>query len=192
MIERLDQLTIAQFVELICGNTKVLHPNHITVNPAKLASTTRALVLEYRAIADPGGTNAYFHHIEEWLKAKISVVVFTMCDNLASLYCFPQAREILTEYGIDTEGWKDKRVAGIIKASLAKSQRELQQLETDNEVLKQERENIRSQFDSQTATLMAHFRFQIDPETIKATLYANIVARHNREVKAQMAALKKK
>lgn len=38
---------------------------------------------------------------------------------------------------------------------------------------------------------MAHFKFQIDPATIKATLYANLVARHNREIKALMAALRK-
>ena len=65
-------------------------------------------------------------------------------------------------------------------------------METENEKLIAEREKIRAQFDAQTAAIMAHFKFQIDPATIKATLYANLVARHNREIKAQMAALKKK
>ncbi len=75
---------------------------------------------------------------------------------------------------------------------LAQSQRELQELEAENEKVNAEREKIRGHFDAQTATMMAHFKFQIDPDTIKATLYANLVARHNREIKAQMAAMRKK
>lgn len=192
MKEKLDQLTLTHFVDLVCGNTDVLLGKHEIENPNKLTVATRNIVLEYRAIADPGGTGSYFKHVEDWIKAKMNVIIFTMCNNLVSLKQYGRAREVLVECGLPASGWKDGRVDGTIQAKLAQSQRELEELETENEKVISEREKIRAQFDAQTASLMAHFKFQIDPVTIKATLYANLVARHNREVKAQMAAMKRK
>lgn len=192
MIEKLEQLTLSKFVDLVCGNTRVLLQRREKASPNKLAIATRNIVLEYRAIADPGGTNSYFKHIEDWIKAKISVVLFTMCNNLTTLKQYGRAKEVLEAYGLSVNGWTDGRVEGTIQAKLAQAQRELEDFETENEKVSAEREKIRAQFDAQTAAIMAHFKFQIDPATIKATLYANLVARHNREIKAQMAALKKR
>lgn len=192
MKDKLEQLTLSQFVDLVCGDTRVLLAHHEIGNPNKLAVATRNIVLEYRAIADPGGTGSYFKHVEDWIKAKMNVIIFTMCGNLVSLKQYGRAREVLVEYGLSASGWPDSRVDGTIQAKLAQSQRELQDMEAENEKVIAEREKICAQFDAQTASLMAHFKFQIDSTTIKATLYANLVARHNREVKAQMAAMKKK
>lgn len=192
MKEKLEQLTLSQFVDLVCGNTKVLLGKHETSIPAKLAVATRNIVLEYRSIADPGGTNSYFQHIENWIKAKMNVIFFTMCGNLTALNRYDKAREVLETYGLPASRWTDGRVDGTIQAKLAQAQRELDEMEAENEKASEEREKIRAQFDAQTAALMAHFKFQIDPATIKATLYANLVDRHNREVKAQIAAMKKR
>lgn len=192
MKEKLEELTLSQFIDLVCGDTRVLLGKREIGNADKLAIATRNIVLEYRSIADPGGTGAYFKHIEDWLKAKINVIIFTMCSNLVSIKQYGRAREILIDYGLSASQWTDGRVEGTIQAKLTQSQRELEELEAANEKAIAEREKIRGQFDAQTASLMAHFKFQIDPTTIKATLYANLVARHNREVKAQMAAMKKK
>ncbi len=192
MKEKLEGLTLSQFVNLVCGDTSVLLDRHEIGNPNKLAIATRNIVLEYRAIADSGGTGSYFKHVEDWIKAKMNVIIFTMCNNLISLKQYGRAREVLLEYGLSASGWPDSRVDGIIHAKLAQSQRELDDLEAENEKVIAERENIRAQFDAQTASLMAHFKFQIDPDIIKATLYANLVARHNREIKAQIAAMRKK
>lgn len=192
MIEKLEQLTLSQFVDLVCGDTNVLLGKHEIGNNDKLTIATRNIVLEYRAIADPGGTNSYLKHVEDWIKAKMNVIVFTMCNNLTTLKQYGRAREVLVAYELSASGWTDSRVDGTIQARLAQAKRELDDMETENEKLIAEREKIRAQFDAQTAAIMAHFKFQIDPATIKATLYANLVARHNREIKAQMAALKKK
>lgn len=192
MKERLEQLTIAKFIDLICGDMNVLLGPHEIGNPNKLIVATRNIVLEYRAIADPGGTNSYFKHVEDWIKAKMNIIIFTMCDNLTALKQFGRVREVLVAYGLSASDWSDGRVNGTVQARLAQAKREVEDMESENEKIVSEQDKIRSQFDAQTATLMAHFKFQIDPNTIKASLYAHLVARHNREVKAQMAALKKK
>ena len=190
MKEKLEQLTLSQFVDLVSGNIRVLLGKLEIANPIKIATVTRNIVLEYRAIADPSGTDSYFKYVEDWIKAKMNVLLFTMCSNLVLLNQYGRVRDILENYGLSVSGWTDCRVSGTIQAKLAMSQRELDNLEEENDKAMNERENIRAQFDSQTATLMAHFKFQIDPATIKATLYANLVERHNREVKAQINALK--
>lgn len=192
MKERLEQLTIAKFIDLICGDMNVLLGLHEIGNPNKLIVATRNIVLEYRAIADPGGTNSYFKHVEDWIKAKMNIIIFTMCDNLTALKQFGRVREVLVAYGLSASDWSDGRVNGTVQSRLAQAKREVEDMESENEKIVSERDKIRSQFDAQTATLMAHFKFQIDPNTIKASLYAHLVARHNREVKAQMAALRKK
>ena len=189
MIERLEQLTISQFVDLVCGDTEVLQ---VSGSADKAAIVLRNVVMGYRNIADPGGTHSYLQRVEEWIKAKIEVIVFTMCLNLAALKQIDRAREVLDAYGLSSSGWNDSRVEGAINAKLSQAQRALNDIDALNENADVERENIRAMFDAQTAALMAHFKFQIDPVTIKATLYANLVARHNREIKAQMAAMRKK
>ena len=191
MKDTLEQLTLSQFIDLVCGNTDVLLDRHEIGQANKIALATRNIILEYRAIADPGGTGTYFKRIEEWIKSKINVIIFTMCSNLTQLKQYEKAREVLVEYGLSASGWSDSRIDGTIQAKLAKSQRELSILEEENEKANTEKGKIRNQFDAQVASLMAHFKFQIDPSTIKATLYAHLVARFNREVKAQMAAMRK-
>lgn len=192
MKEKLNQLTLSQFIDLVCGDTGVLLDGHETEDADKLTIAMRNIVLEFRTIADPGGTATYLKRSEDWLKAKINVIVFTMCNNLATLGHHDKAREILVEYGLNASGWTDNRTSGIIQAKLAQWQRELNAIESETEKELADRENIRSQFDTQVAAIMAHFKFQIDPETIKAPLYANLAARYNKEVKAQIAAMKKK
>lgn len=189
MIERLEQLTLSQFVDLVCGDTTIMRGKGDT---DKTAIALRNIVMEYRNIADPGGTHSYLQRIEDWIKAKIEVIVFTMCLNLATLKQFSRVREVLAAYGLSSSGWNDSRVEGTVNARLSQAQRTLDEIESENEKAEAERENIRAQFDTQTAALMANFKFQIDPDTIKATLYANLVARYNREIKAQMTAMRKK
>jgi len=102
MKEKLEQLTLSQFVDLVCGDTGVLLGNNEIGNPNKLAVATRSIVLEYRAIADPGATGSYFKHVEDWIKAKMNVIIFTMCGNLVSLKQYGRAREVLVD---STAGW---------------------------------------------------------------------------------------
>lgn len=192
MKERLEQLTLSEFVELLCGDTGVLLDRKESAKAEELAMATRNIVLEYRSIADSAGTGSFYKHAEDWVKSRINMIIFTMCSNLVSLDQYGRAREVLVDYGLPAAKWTNARVKGIIQAKLAQAQREVAELEAENEQMNAERENIRGQFDALTASLMAHFKFQIDPATIKASLYANLVARYNREIKAQMAALNKK
>lgn len=192
MKNKLEQLTVSQFVDLICGDTSVLLEHDESASNETLTVITRDIVIEYRSIADPGGSNSYFKYIEDWIKARMNLLIFTMCDNLVSLNQFERAREVLDAYGLSVSRWDNQRIAGTIQAKLAQAKRSVEDYDADNEKAIADRGNIRLRFDEQTASLMAHFKFQIDPASIRASLYANLVFRYNQEIKAKIRALQKK
>lgn len=187
MITRLEQLTLSQFVNLLCGDYDILLGKHEIGMQDKLMETTRNIVLEYRTIADPGGTQAYFQNIDDMLKARLNIIIFTMCSNLLASGNSSDVREILTVCGVSNARLPDNKIEGIVHSLLAKSKRHLAEIEAENDKTHLEGSIIRSRYDLLTATLMSHFKFQIDPDTIKASIYANLVARYYSEMKAQIS-----
>lgn len=185
----LAELTAAQFVDLICGDTSVLFSKNEIPKPEKLAHVLREIVMEYKSIVDPGAMKGYLMRQEELMKAKMSIVLFTICKNLIVLQQPERAREVLAEHGIGVESMSEERLKIEVKSRLARASKEYEQLRAEES--DEEETDIRKQFDEQTAALMAYFKFQIDPTKIKATLYAHLICRHNREIKARLAAIKK-
>lgn len=192
MIERLEQLTMAQFIEMAGGKFSVLCKPHEVVSPKKLATAARNIAMEYRGIADPTGAQSYLRRREEMLKSKIEVTIFSMCRNLVGMKRYDAVREVLTEYGRDAAKLKDGQLDGIVTAKLERAKRAVAEYDADKTESESAETSVGRQFDMQTAALMAYFKFQIDVTTIKATVYANLVARQNRELKAQLAAIRAK
>lgn len=192
MKETLNQLTIGQFIDLVCGDTTVLLGKHEIVSPNKVTIAMRNIVFEYKEIADLAGVKSYLSYIEELIKAKIAIVVFSMCKNLISLNELDRVREVLLEYGINAKTMTDQRVTAEVKSRLERAKSDVSKIENEKDDDMNEKVNIRRLFDEQTAALMAYFKFQIDTSTMRATVYAHLIARHNREIKAQLAAMKKK
>ena len=191
MITKLEELTAAQFIDLVCGNTDVLHPKREMVPDSKLSEAVKSIVFEYRKIVDEAGANDYLMRMRNLTRAKTLIVIFKMCQNLVSLNQYDRVREILTECGIKAGAMSDNRLKAEIVSRLERSRKEVKRYEEDDKDTS-EITDIRKSFDEQTAAMMAHFKFQIDTSTMKATLYAHLVARFNREIKAQLEALKKK
>lgn len=192
MIEKLEQLTVGQFIDLVCGDTSVLTTERDAATEAALVIAMRNIVFEYKEIVDSAGVKGYLSSVEELVKAKISVVIFQMCRNLVSLNEHDRAREVLTEYGVKADTMNDQRVAAEVKSRLERAKSTIAKIEAENKKDHSASINIRREFDAQTAAMMAHFKFQIDTSTMKATVYAHLIDRHNKEIKAQLAALKKK
>jgi len=191
MITKLEQLTMSQFIDLACGDTSVLLYKHEIVSPAKVAESVRNIIYEYRCIVDKASAKSYLSECHELIKANAGVVLFKMCQNLVAIREFGRVREIMDEYGINAGSMSDQRVKAEVKSRLERAKSMVEKLSKESEESKHDMSEIRASFDEQTAALMAHYKFQIDTSTMRATLYAQLVARCNREVKAQMAAMKK-
>lgn len=191
MIETLEHLTVNQFVDLVCGNTGVLHGKHEIVSDSRLAIAMRNIVFEYKEIADRTGARSFLGRVEDLIKAKIEVIAFRMCNSLVEMSHYDRAREVMAEYGINIRAITDKRVAVEVRSRLERARSTVRKIESENSAGGGEVAHVRRMFDEQTAALMAYFRFQIDTAVMKATVYANLIARHNREIKAKATALSK-
>lgn len=192
MIERLDQLTIKEFVDLICGDTGVLVRKGEFVNPEKLAKAKRDIVFEYRMVTDKIGAASDLSVAEKMVKASISAVVFGICHNLTALKEFRLVRSILHEYGVGTESMDDARITAEVKSRYERAKMDIDKSKQEMGKHESYNGNIRDDFDAQTAALMAHFKFQIDTAAMKASVYAHLVARYHQEVKAMLDAAKKR
>lgn len=191
MKEKLEHLTISEFIDLVCGEVDVILSEHEIVRKDKKALITRNLIFEYKEIVDPSSAKQYLSMAEEMIKARLEMTLFTMCSNLVDLNEHERAREVMIVYGINAQNMNNQRVAAEVKSRLERAKSKVTELHEENETDTPTSEKIRKQFDEQTAALMAYFKFQIDTTSIKATVYAHLVARHNREIKAKRAALKK-
>lgn len=192
MIEKLEQLTVDQFIDLVCGKVNVILGKHEVRSPEKIAVAVRNIIIEYRDIADPGDFAGFIRNIEEWIKARMGVILWTMASNLVMFKDYNKARAVLDMYGLPSSDWNERRIEGEVKSRLAKAQRLLDEIDAEQEKQTEDIEKIRSLFDGQTASLMAHFKFQIDTSTMRATIYAHLVARHNDEIKTMKKAMNKK
>lgn len=192
MKQTLDQLTIGQFIELVSGNSNVLLDGDEKIAANDLAATVRNIIFEYKEIADTAGIRNYLTEIEDLAKAKIAVIMFSICDNLIALKFFDKVKEILDEHGMNVMTMSDKMLKAIVKSNLEKAKKTIEKIQESHKDEGGENINVKRSFDSLTAAMMAHFKFQIDTNTMRATLYASLVARYNREVKAQLAAMSKK
>lgn len=182
----LQHLTVAQFVDILCGDLSHLNGHTDKVKAA------RDIVMEYRELTDGAGFKSYIMQNEELAKAKIEMIVFGMCANLCQLQRLDLVREVLDGAEIRYRSRNDTQLAAEVKMRFNKAKSTIEK-NTGNtpDDAEMTPEQIRRGFDSQTAALMAHFKFQIDSETMKATLYAHLVARLHAEIKAQQAALKR-
>ena len=192
MKTKLEQLTVSQFVDLLCGNMNVLREHREMVKQSKLMTAMRNIVYEYKEISDKAGARHYLASIDEYVKAKIMFTVMSMCQYLVDIEQYDSARQIMESADIATDGMSGRRLAVEIKSRLERAKKIVEEAEEERHQEGLDPDAIRRSFDEQTASMMAYFKFQIDPDVMKATVYAHLVARQNRELKAQQAALKKK
>lgn len=184
MITKLEQLTMGQFVDLVCGNTDILCNDDEHHPDSDIASAMRNIVFEYKEIADPSGARNYLSSIEELVKAKLSVSILSICQNLIDFGEYDRAKEVLEASGTNAGAMSKPRLKAEIKSRLERAKRAVSDNAQGDSSAKMDFTDIRRTFDEQTAALMAYFKFQIDTSTMRASVYAHLVARFNREIRA--------
>ena len=186
MKERLNQFTVQEFIDVVCDETSML------TGADDAQKVRRNIILEYHDIADPKGARSYLRECEKIAKLRVTISMLEMCANLISLGATDSVRSVLTDAGIKTAKMTDRRVAIEVKSRLARAKNSLSQMDGEESSGNFDADTIRRNFDAQTAALMAHFKFQIDISTMKANIYAHLIARHNSDINAQLKAMKKK
>ena len=81
MIDKLNQLTVDQFIDLVCGKVNVILCKHEVQSPEQIAITVRNIIIEYRDIADPG------EETDGWMECE-------HCGNTVQLMKYIKTRRI--------------------------------------------------------------------------------------------------
>jgi len=190
MKTKLEHLTTAEFIDMLCGKSDVLLGKHEIQSPRKIVKTMHNIIMEYRSIADPAGNAAYIKRIDSVIKARLTVAICMICQSLVGIEEYDKARKILISAGCPANDWSNQRIESEIHIRIHKAKRKISELEESSEK-EGDKANIRDLFNSMIAAMMAHFKFQIDICTMMAPVFAHLVARHHTEIKEMQKAIDK-
>jgi len=174
MIERLDQLTLADLIEVSCGNTDMLGYED------KVAGINAAnrIIMEYMSIAQPQAAKMRLTEGEEIAKLRMREKCLKICQLLCDLGRPERVKDVLLELGVSEEFLKDGHAIEVrCQAMLDEVRYEIKRAEEGKEKEQKETspEKTRKAWYSEIAFVMSMLKTSIDPATLNAAIYANLV-----------------
>lgn len=180
MKTRLDQLTLRELIELSCGDSSVLLDKGETPNEQVKIAFARQILAEYKELASPNQAKKDMIEAEELTKLRMKDKCLRICLALCSQERPDMARDVLLELDvkpnlIDT----DEKVQPRCKAMLADVEYEIKRIEELNEEDASKKvakpEDARKTWYSEIAFVMSMLKMSIDPASVNAAIYANLV-----------------
>ncbi|MCD8386287.1 MAG: hypothetical protein LUD17_05275 [Bacteroidales bacterium] len=191
MIKELRSLTMAQFIDILCGDAKALRGGFSKKEDVKKAKTE--IAFEFMSLSEPAMASGWLAGEARKVKAKAEVQLFKIMSNLIAIEAYSEVRELLSAYGL-RGALSDDNLKGEVRSRLLRAESDCKRLLAEDSAVADSRtpKQIRASFDQQTASLMAFFKFQIDLNTINAAQFACLIAQAEREIKAQKAIMAKR
>ena len=179
MIERLNQITLSDFIELSCGNYACLLSDCKSMSESTLKEIASKLLVEYRSIVNPSNMKAMVMDKEDMLKERAKLLSLHICQALVSLGFYDDVRQVLGQLNVDTRNMSDEQVISkldyLLHSAIFEQKRNEERRSEEHKGSKATPEQIRSSFDAEIAFLMTFFKMSIDSRVINAAVYANIV-----------------
>ena len=180
MKTRLDQLTLRELIELSCGDSSVLLDNGETPSEQVKLACASQILAEYKELASPNQAKKDMIEAEELTKLRMKDKCLRICLALCTQERTDMARDVLLELDvnpnlIDT----DEKVQPRCKAMLADVEYEIKRIEELNEEDASKKvakpEDARKTWYSEIAFVMSMLKMSIDPASVNAAIYANLV-----------------
>ena len=178
MKERLDQLTLAELIELSCGDYSVLFRDGEAPATNAVAARASSIMKAYKSIASPTQAKVDLLNDEKLSKLQMKEKCARICMILCESGHVEKAREVLRLLYINDEHMKtDEAVIAQCRAILGEVEYETKRL--NERKSKEEKsstpQHVRSNWYAEIASVMSVFRMNIDPEHTNAAIYANLV-----------------
>jgi hypothetical protein len=181
-IERLDQLTMVQFMDIACGDYKMLGGDKV-----KAAE----LIGAFHRISDPAGYQVILQEKIEDARRKARILLFSVMLTLLSLDAEDDVRKLLEEIGKTRASRTEPEKMRMMVEQFLRSERAAQE-RAENEQRKEEQPDarkLRSDFYTEESVLMRHFKMAIELNSINAEVYANLRHQADEDAKAMRAAM---
>ena len=189
MKTRLDQLTLSDLIELSCGNSTVLLDKDETPSEQVKLTCARQILGEYKEIASPSKAKKDMIEAEEVTKLRMKERCLHICVALCGQARPDMARDVLLELDvrpdlIDT----DEKVLPRCKAMLDEVLYEIKRIDDLNleeaAMKVSQPEDVRKSWYSEIAFVMSMLKMSVDPATVNAAIYANLVRTASERSKA--------
>lgn len=183
-IERLDQLTMVQFMDIACGDYKMLGGDKV-----KAAE----LIGAFHRISDPAGYQALLQERVEDARRKARILLFSVMLTLLSLDAEDDVRKLLEEIGKTRASRMEPEKMRMMVEQFLRSERAAQE-RAEKERVKEEQPDarkLRADFYTEVSVLMRHFKMAIELNSINAEVYANLRHQADEDAKAMRAAMAK-
>lgn len=186
MIERLNQISLSDFIDISCGEYLCLLSENESKSEEELKERASKLIIDYRNINNPSGVKALILDKEDIMKERTHLLLLRICQTLIAVCSFDEVREVLMQmevnaHNMDNEQLKSKLDYMLHIAIFEQKRNEERRVEEHSEK-KATPEQIRSSFDSEIAFLMTYFKMNIDVHAVSAAVYANIVHQADVEI----------
>lgn len=189
MTDALDRLTMSQFVELLCGDLSVLSPGDS--EEAEAAAVRGRLIYRYAELSDPAAAARHVGAAGQRIKRQAELALLTMCSNLIEVGEHGMARSLLIDYGVGRPSADPGRLKADVGSMIMRLKRDIEVEDTDSS-RPQAPDEIRVGYQRQCASLMSHFRFQIDMSSMSASQFACLVRQASVEARAMEAEMRKR
>lgn len=180
MIERLDQLTLQNLIDLSCGDRSVLLVGDEKPDEADIMERAGKILDEYKSMASPNQAKIDMIEAEELLKLRMKEKCLRLCFALCSQKRADMAKIVLIDLDVNEDLiTTDEKVQTRCKAMLdevvyeIKRHEELYHEKVTRKVTKTE--DVRKSWYSEIAFVMSMLKTSIDPATLNAAIYANLV-----------------
>ena len=181
-IERLDQLTMVQFMDIACGDYKMLGGDKV-----KAAE----LIGAFHRISDPAGYQVILQEKIEDARRKARILLFSVMLTLLSLDAEDDVRKLLEEIGKTRASRMEPEKMRVMVEQFLRSERAAQE-RAEKEREKEEQPDarkLRADFYTEVSVLMRHFKMAIELNSINAEVYANLRHQADEDAKAMRAAM---
>ena len=191
MKKKLSDLTLAEFIDMECGDLDVLKSSHEIVAPAKLLECRERLSHEFQSIASPASFKSMICDRERKTKMRAKAMLFNTLKSMIEIEAFDDVRKLLSLYGHDPGGRDDEWVARHVTSQLNAATFELKRMGI--EVPKTEDatpDEIRKGYEGMVADLMIANKMSIDIYTIRASVFASMVYKANEMARVMNSKIK--
>ncbi len=186
MIERLNQITLNDFIELSCGNYACLLSGRGSVSESMLKEMASKLIIEYRSIVNPSGMQAMIMDKEDMVKERAKLLSLRICQTflflLAFMMMFVRCWATKCRYPDMSDEQVISKLDYLLHSAIFEQKRNEERRSEEHKGSKATPEQIRSSFDAEIAFLMTFFKMSIDSRVINAAVYANIVHQADVEI----------
>lgn len=184
MIENISEISLKNFIELLCGNYSVLQQGEecLSLDLKKKASD---LIFEYRKIVNPSGVESYLMDREEDVKIKSRLLALRMCKALLSLGDVDFVIHSMKDmgYGSIAAEKVGSKIDRHIAECLYMQKKHDDRLENNQN---SRPNNVRESYDTEIAFIMTYFKMNIDINIISAGIYANMVRQADNEIRRKL------